>query len=59
MMELDLNADAIREKAIEKGIIQREATLNEKQIYELILLQVFQLQPLLQISLAEVSAWML
>ncbi len=31
-----LNADAIREKAIEKGIIQREATLNEKQIYELI-----------------------
>lgn len=31
-----LNADAIREKAIEKGIIQREATLSKKQIYELI-----------------------
>ncbi|MBN1907803.1 MAG: chemotaxis protein CheA [Deltaproteobacteria bacterium] len=31
-----LNADAIKEKAIEKGIIQREAVLSEKQIYELI-----------------------
>ncbi|NLD39382.1 MAG: chemotaxis protein CheA, partial [Desulfatiglans sp.] len=31
-----LNAEAIREKAIEKGIIQREATLSEKQIYEII-----------------------
>jgi two-component system chemotaxis sensor kinase CheA len=53
-----LNAEAIREKAIEKGIIQREATLSEKQIMKSFLLQCFLLQHCFK-YLAEESGWML